>query len=74
MKWCATKVVNSGNGIHIAIPKPLRQFLNWPGGTELMMGVDDAGGSRIITLEGYVNERIAADRERRMAELEGALR
>ena len=45
-----------GNSFHVTIPPPMREYMGWNAGEELMATIQDDKSLRIITLDQYTNE------------------
>lgn len=45
-----------GNSFHVTIPPPMREYMGWNAGEELMATIEADKSLRIITLDQYTNE------------------
>lgn len=72
MPRASTRLFRSGSSVHVTIPKPLREFLQWDPGVELMITVGDDQRVLLETLEQYIQTRETAARDAARRELVGA--
>lgn len=70
----STRLFRSGSSVHVTIPKPLRTFLTWETGVELMVTVTEDKRLIIETLEQYIDGERAIARREAMRTMDASIR
>jgi bifunctional DNA-binding transcriptional regulator/antitoxin component of YhaV-PrlF toxin-antitoxin module len=52
----SVKLMRHGNSFHLTVPPPIRKFLGWEHGDELMLLVTESKTLRVVTIEQFMDE------------------